>query len=171
MSVQVRGTFGELRGLKQALEALQQRGLREVRVFSPVGLPELGRLLPRRGSPVRFLVLAAALAGCGIGFWMSIGSAWTYGLIVGAKHPTSVLPYCIPGFEFTILFGGVTAFFVLAVLAALSPRYRPAEYDPRFNEDKFGVVVECAPERAKEVAVLLRDAGAEEVDERSSGDN
>ena len=36
-------------------------------------------------------------------------------------------------------------------------------YDPRFTNDKFGIFVPCAPERAGQVETLLRQAGAEEV--------
>ena len=164
--VRVRAAFKDLRGLKQALEELRSRGLREVRVFSPVGLPGVEALLPRRRSPVRFSVLAAGLLGASVGFFMSIGSTAPYRLILGGKHPSTIPPYCIPGFEFTILFGGVTAFFTWAFLAALSPRHRPADYDPRFNEDQYGVVVECSRARGPEALALLRAAGGEEAHEQ-----
>ncbi len=141
-------------------------GLRELRVYSPVGLPELEPLLPRRGSPVRFFVLAAGLAGASVGFWMSIGSTSPYRLILGGKHPAAIPPYCIPGFEFTILFGGVTACFMWAFLAVLSPRYQPVEYDPRFNEDEYGLVVRCAPGQQARVMARLREAGAKEAHEQ-----
>jgi hypothetical protein len=169
--VRVRAVFGELRGLAAALEDLQHRELREVRVYSPVGLPELERVLPRPASPVRFLVLAASLTGAFLGFLMAVGSAWTYGLIVGAKHPPALTPYFIPGFEFNILLGGVTAFFMMLWLARVSPYRVDPDYDPRFNEDKFGLVVSCPPEQVGAVVAMLREAGAEEADERRRSGN
>jgi len=51
----------------------------------------------------------------------------------------------------------------MVVLARL-PKLKPsAAYDPRFTNDRFGVAVHCAPERAASVREILRSAGAEEV--------
>jgi hypothetical protein len=44
------------------------------------------------------------------------------------------------------------------------PRFRPSpSYDVRFTNDRFGVAVHCAAERAASVREILRGAGAEEV--------
>jgi hypothetical protein len=158
--------FSDPRGMAEGLRRVKELGLREVEVYSPAGLPELGPLLPRQGSPIRFLVLLAGIAGAILGFWVCIGSALLYGLIVGAKFPVSVLPYCVIGFELTVLIGGLTAFFAVLFAARLFPRRLPLAYDPRFGEDKFGLAVVCAPARFGEIAGLLRAAGAEEVHER-----
>ena len=155
--------FGDVRGLAEALRRLRDLGRRDIQVYSPAGLPELDRLLPRRGSPVRFLTLAGGITGAILGFWMCIGSALLYGLIVGGKFPESVLPYCVIGFELTVLLGGLTAFFAVLGFARLFARPVPAVYDPRFGEDKFGLVVTCAPAQTASVTRLLREAGAEEV--------
>ncbi|MFB3881550.1 MAG: DUF3341 domain-containing protein [Armatimonadota bacterium] len=158
--------FREVSALAGALRAARSRGLRELSLYSPVGLPALEPLLPRRRSPVRFLVLAAAIAGCLLAFWMCIGSALLYGLIVGAKWPVSVLPYCVIGFEFTILFGGLAAMIAILGLARLRPAPAAEPYRPAFGEDRFGLCVYCSLEQTAAVAAMLREAGAEEVDEQ-----
>jgi len=44
------------------------------------------------------------------------------------------------------------------------PKFRTSSsYDPRFTNDRFGVAVHCAAERAASVRDILRAAGAEEV--------
>ena len=44
------------------------------------------------------------------------------------------------------------------------PQFRTSPtYDPRFTNDRFGVAVHCAPERAASVREILRTAGAEEI--------
>jgi hypothetical protein len=54
----------------------------------------------------------------------------------------------------------------MVVLGRL-PRLKPsAAYDARFTNDRFGVAVHCAPERAASVHELLRTSGAEEVKSR-----
>ena len=161
--------FEDVESLVRALKRLREAGQREMKVYSPVGLRELEPYLPRRGSPVRFITLAAAVAGCAGGFWMCIGSALLYGLIVGGKHPVSWLPYCIIGFEGAILVGGVTTFVAMLMLARLRParavrrlRATPA-YDPRFGVDRYGVCVFCPPAQVATITALLWEAGAEEV--------
>ena len=59
----------------------------------------------RGPSPVRVWTLIGALTGLACGFWLAIGTALVNGLVVGAKLPVSVIPYCVIGFECTILFG------------------------------------------------------------------
>jgi hypothetical protein len=39
----------------------------------------------------------------------------------------------------------------------------PDHYDPRFSEDRFGILVNCPDAREEEVRRLLMGAGAEEV--------
>jgi len=160
----VMSVFREVGGLVTALRAAQSRGFRKLSVYSPIGLPALEPLLPRQGSPIRFFVLAGAIAGCLLAFWMCIGSALLYGLIVGGKWPASVLPYCVIGFEFTILFGGLTAIITIIAFARLRPAVAEC-YDPAFGEDRFGLCVYCPPEQTEAVAAMLREAGAEEVHE------
>jgi hypothetical protein len=159
-------SFVEAPALLAALKRLQEAGQRELRLYTPVGLPEAEPYLPRRGSPIRFLVLVAGITGCALGFWLCIGSAQLYGLFVGGKPPASILPYCVIGFELTVLCGGLTAFLGVVVLSRLRPRALPAGYAPEFSEDRFGLVVTCAPSEADAVTRLLREAGAEEVHEQ-----
>ena len=65
-----------------------------------------------------------------------------------------------------VLFGGLATVIGMVVLGRL-PRFAPSpSYDPRFTNDRFGVAVHCAPERAATVHELLRTAGAEEVKSR-----
>jgi molybdopterin-containing oxidoreductase family membrane subunit len=163
------GVFREVTALAAALRRLKEGGFRRLTVHSPVGLLELQALMPHGGSPIRFLTILAGAAGMIGGFWMCIGSALLYGLIVGGKHPVSWLPYCIIGFEGAILVGGVTTFVAMLMLARLRParavrrlRATPA-YDPRFGVDRYGVCVFCPPAQVATITALLWEAGAEEV--------
>jgi hypothetical protein len=54
----------------------------------------------------------------------------------------------------------------MVVLGRLPRLRQSASYDPRFSNDRFGVAVHCAPERAATVHELLRNSGAEEVKSR-----
>jgi molybdopterin-containing oxidoreductase family membrane subunit len=120
-------------------------------------------LLPRRGSPVRFVTLAMGIAGAAAAFWLCIGSALIYALMVGGKQPVSILPYCVIGFELAVLLGGASTLAAVLVLARLRPLPPAAPYDPRFGEDRFGICVSCPASQASTVTQLLQEAGAEEI--------
>jgi hypothetical protein len=50
------------------------------------------------------------------------------------------------------------------VLKGRLPRIQlPAAYDPRFSEDRFGVLVAYGDGERDEILKLMKDAGAEEV--------
>jgi len=157
--------FEDVESLVRALKRLREAGQREMKVYSPVGLRELEPYLPRRGSPVRFITLAAAVAGCAGGFWMCIGSAHLYDIIVGGKWPAAILPYCVVGFEATILIGGLTALAAILIFARLRPGRPQPGYDARFGEDQFGICVFCPEAQVQSVANLLKESGAREVHE------
>jgi molybdopterin-containing oxidoreductase family membrane subunit len=86
-----------------------------------------------------------------------------YGLIVGGKPPISNLPYIIPTYEGTILFGAIGAFVAGLIYASLKLRRFPADYDTRFSGDSFGIDIDCRPEERDQLANLLKNAGAVEV--------
>jgi len=98
-----------------------------------------------------------------------------WGLVTGGKYlvPTvsgmggaSLPPFFIIAFEMMVLFAGFATVIGMIVLGRL-PRLSPsASYDARFTNDRFGVAVHCAPERAAAVHELLRTSGAEEVKSR-----
>ena len=176
--VAVVSVFRDVGAFARALKRLKELGERDLAIYSPVGLPALEPLFPKQRSPIRFVVLAAGIVGCAGAFWMCIGSALLYGLIVGGKWPASILPYCVIAFELTVLLGGLTALAAIILAVSLSNRAvarlrpgRPAvAYDPRFGEDRFGLCVTCAEDQVAPLAAMLREAGAEEVHEQRAAE-
>ena len=171
MRTNVISIFSDAAHFTEGVKRLNQAGLRDVQLYSPVGLPELEHLAPRRGSPVRCVVLIAGAVGLIGGLWMCIGSALLYSLILGGKAPEAIIPYCVIGFEVTVLVGGLAAILSIVGFGRLGPRPPDRPYDPRFGEDRFGICVYCREEEKKAVADLLRQAGAEEIHEQPEPDN
>ena len=147
-----------------ALKALKGADLRNLTVYSPVGISEVEHLLPQKGSPVRFIVLLAGIAGLISGYWLSIGSAWIYGIIVGGKPPTTLLPYTIIGFELTVLLGGLSALGAMLYLARMWPGHPTKEYDPLFNVDRFGISLTVPEDQVPRAREIFQQAGAERVE-------
>jgi len=117
-------------------------------------------------SRVRVFTLLGGLVGLASAWILTAWSSLKWSLVVGGKPPMSVPvspPYVVIMFEMMVLFGGIATLIGLVALGRL-PRFRPSpSYDPRFTNDRFGVAVHCAAERAASVREILRAAGAEEV--------
>jgi molybdopterin-containing oxidoreductase family membrane subunit len=158
--------FSTADGLRAALKALREAGLRDYEVFSPYGLIEEEPLMARRGSVVRAFAVVGGLVGAAGGFALAILSAEIYSLIVGGKPPAAIIPYCIVGFELTILAVAIFAIVGLVMLARMRLTALPEQYDPGYSDATFGLHADCLPEQASTVAALLRKVGAEEVHER-----
>ena len=164
-SANVLGVFAHVDTTLHAIRALRQQGFSELTVYTPVPVEEIeeevdkGRPLSR----VRLFTLIGGLTGTVTGFFLTIWSALKWDLVTGGKHPVSIPPFVIIGFELTILFGGLSTLLGLLILGRL-PKLRPSPtYDPRFTLDRFGVAVACPPDKAEAVTALLTASGAEEV--------
>ena len=112
---------------------------------------------------MRWVTLIGGLAGCTGGFalcWYSIAS-WP--LVIGGKELISVPPFTILGYESMILLAGLSNLLGMLALARL-PQIKPsAPYDPRFQEDRIGIWVPCAPDATAKVEQMMKGQGAPEV--------
>ncbi len=159
----VLAVFSEAEKVVRAAGAMCGHGFRRIEVFTPVKLPQLHRVLQHGKSPVRFWTLAGALGGLAGGFTLAIVAASVNGLIVGGKPPVSLIPYCIVGFEFTILFGSIFNLIAIIVYSRLIKVTPPPEYDRRFSRGKFGMLVKCAPEELDIVRKAVAETDPEEA--------
>jgi ActD protein len=174
----VLGVFAHVDTTVRALEELRARGYHDLTVYTPLPVHEIEEVLERDRpvSRVRLFTLIGGLTGIASAFLLTIWSSMVWGLVTGGKYMqpagggsisgSSLPPFFIIAFELMVLFGGLSTVIGMVVLGRL-PRFRQsASYDPRFTNDRFGVAVHCAPERAASVHELLRNAGAEEVKPR-----
>jgi hypothetical protein len=173
----VLGVFAYVDTTVRALEELRARGYHDLTVYTPLPVHEIEEVLERDRpvSRVRLFTLIGGLTGIVSAFLLTIWSSMVWGMVTGGKFMqpaggsiigSSLPPFFIIAFEMMVLFGGLATVIGMVVLGRL-PRFSPsASYDPRFSNDRFGVAVHCAPERAASVHELLRNAGAEEVKSR-----
>ena len=155
-------TGGEL---VEAIRKVRSPAFNRLETFSPVRLREAEKLLGRGPSPVRYWTLVGALAGCAGGFALAIGSALVNSLIVGGKHPVSIVPYCIVGFEGTILVGTLANLAGMLIHSRLGRPRLPPAYRAAFSKDRFGLWVACTPGEAAEARRALEFARPEEIHE------
>lgn len=162
------GVFAHVDTTVRALEELKAKGYHDLSVYTPVPIHEIEDVVERDRpvSRVRVFTLLGGLTGLASGWILTAWSSLKWSLIVGGKPPIGVPvspPYIVIMFELMILFGGIATLIGMVSLGRL-PRFRPSpSFDPRFTNDRFGVAVHCAAERAPSVREILRTAGAEEI--------
>jgi hypothetical protein len=162
------GVFAHVDTTVRALEELKAKGYHDLTVYSPVPVHEIEDVVERDRpvSTVRLFTLLGGLTGLASGWIITAWSSLKWNLIVGGKPPIGFPvspPYVVIMFELMILFGGIATVIGMVTLGRL-PRFRTSStYDARFTNDRFGVAVHCAAERAASVREILRAAGAEEV--------
>jgi hypothetical protein len=173
----VLGVFAHVDTTVRALEELRARGYHDLTVYTPIPVHEIEEVLERDRpvSRVRIFTLLGGLTGIVSAFLITIWTSLVWGQVTGGKFMqlvpgglvgSSLPPFFIIAFELMVLFGGLATVIGMVVLGRL-PRFSPSPtYDPRFTNDRFGVAVHCAPERAASVHELLRTSGAEEVKSR-----
>lgn len=157
------GVFASADRLKAAAESLLSSGFKGLSYYSPAPLSDLEGLLMPRKSPVRMLTLLGGIAGCAAGFWLAIWCSERWNQITGGKPIVSIPPFVIIAFELTILLGTLATLLGVLVFSRLPVRRDKAVYDPRFSEDRFGLMVTCPPSQSTRAEQLLKDSGAEEV--------
>jgi len=135
----------------------------DIDTFSPMRLREAEALLGRGPSPVRYWTLIGAISGLVGGFGLAAGSALVNSLTVGGKWPVSWVPYCIVGFEGTVLCGTLANLAGVIYHCRLGRPRLPAAYDARFSRDRFGVFVACGPDEFEAARAILAGTSAEEV--------
>jgi len=146
-----------------AVTALRQAGHRDLQVFSPVPHHEIEAALEQGPSIVRWVTFIGGFLGCTGGFalcWYSIAS-WP--LVIGGKELFSLPPFTVLGYESMILIAGLANLLGMLALARLPQTRAAAPYDPRFQEDRIGIWVPCAPDASARVEQTLKGQGAEEV--------
>jgi len=140
----------------------------EYRVYSPFASHHLEDATLPGKSPVRFVTATGALTGLVSGFALAILCSMDWPMRVSAKDVVSVPGFVVIGYECTILFGAIATLLAMFHFCRLPDILRKVGYDPRFSDDKFGVVVSCGGEEVDTVVESLKRAGADEVEVRDA---
>lgn len=155
--------FAQNAGAVRAVAALRERGHTRIEALSPAPDDKLEAALGSPRSPVSAFTLIGGLVGCASGLTLAIWTSLELPLVTGGKPIVSLPPFLIIGYESTILLAALATFAGFLIHARL-PRLRTAPfYDPRFSEDRCGVLVTTTAEQSQTARELLAASGAEEV--------
>jgi molybdopterin-containing oxidoreductase family membrane subunit len=162
MNVHILGVFDAAEKAAGAARALRTDGVGHVTAYAPAFDHTLDAAMGPGTSPVRAFTLAGGILGCAVGFALPIYTVVDWPIMTGGKAIVSLPPFVVIAFELTILFAALMTVAGFLLSSGL-PRLRSGPYDPRFSQDRWGVLVTCANERAATVRAQLAQAGAEEV--------
>jgi hypothetical protein len=161
------GAFRELDAAVDAIEALKEKKIGDIAVYSPTPRHELEHAIDAPQSPVRRFTLFGGLFGATCGYWIAVWASDYWPLVVGGKPVASWVPYTIFGFEVMVLFGALSTVAGLFINSRVPRLTMTVGYDPRFSSGDYGVWVACPPDKYSEAKSVLNEAGAVEVrDER-----
>lgn len=159
------GVFEYLDDALRAIDQTKEKNL-DFRVYAPFYNHDIEKHATVGRSNVRKVTLTGALTGLTFGFSLAIMCSLDWPLRVSAKDIVSVPGFIVIGYECTILFGAIATLLALMHFCRLPDPFRKIGFDPRFTQDRFGVVVGCEEDRIDEIKDSLLKAGAEEVDVR-----
>jgi hypothetical protein len=161
------GVFTFMDDALQAVAKVKESKL-DYRVYAPTYRWEIEEATDSSKSPVRIVSLTGGIIGCASGFLLAILTSLDWPMRTSAKEIVSVPAFFVPGYEWTILFGGLSTLGAMMYLCKIPNVLRTAGYDPRFSNDKFGVVVACSGNQVEGIKKSMLDSGADEVDVRES---
>ncbi|MBX7137940.1 MAG: DUF3341 domain-containing protein [Oligoflexia bacterium] len=156
------GVFTYLDDVLKAIAKVKSAQL-DFRAYAPFGCPEITEAADEQRSPVRYFNITGALTGLVFGFALAILCSLDYPLRVSAKDVVSIPGFVVIGYECTILFGGLATLLAVLHFCRLPDILRKVGYDPRFTDDKFGIVVSCTGSQSDDVQSTLKSCGADEV--------
>ena len=151
--------------LERALRGLRDAGIQNLQLYSPVPLPEIEDTLIPRPSHVRWFTLSGALAGITLALVLTIGTSLAWPLVVGGKPIISVPPFLIITFELMVLIGSLANLAGLFATGKLPRRFPWDPYDPRFSDDRFGLLVRGSTQELEKARSIFQEAQAEEIHE------
>ena len=157
------GAFEHIDSAVDAIGELRRNRYNDLTVYTPTPRHEFEHALEAPPSRVRLFTLIGGLAGVTFGYWIAIWASRYWPIIVGNKPIASWVPYTIFGFEVMVLVGSLSTVFAMFALSRVPRLTMTVGYDERFSGGHFGVWVETSPDKAKDVADLLRKHGATEV--------
>ena len=156
------GIFADLDDLLAAIKALDGKA-QDLTVYSPAAHGEIKEALRQKPSPVRYYTLFGGLFGLITGFSLAVYTVLQWKFVVSGKPIIPWIPFVIIGFEFLILFGVIISFAGMLIHSRLPRLLLPVHYDPRFSNDRFGLLIACSSQDREKLAGLLQEAGAEEI--------
>ena len=164
----VKAVFEHLDSLINAIHKLEKDGITDYMVMSPLPRHDLEDAIHKgKPSPVRWFTMTGAIFGGTMGFSLQSITHLNWPMIIPAGKPLVSIPaFIVITFESTVLWGCMFTLLGMILLTRLhtAGKLQIEVCDPRFSDDKFGLVInDLSRERAQSASSLLSAEGAMEV--------
>lgn len=164
----VKGVFAHLDSLVNAIDKLEKNGIKDYMVMSPLPRHDLEEAIYKgKPSPIRWFTMTGAIFGGTMGFSLASITHLNWPMIIPAGKPLVSIPaFMVITFESTVLWGCLFTLMGMILLTRLhtASKLQVEVCDPRFSDDKFGLVINDLPrKRADDASQILNDEGAMEV--------
>lgn len=165
------GVFNDEDVLLNAVTKVRASGVKIHEVFSPFPVHGLDDRLGYKRSRLPIAAFLFGMTGTSLALLMQIwmlGFDWP--MIIGGKNFVSLPPFIPVTFELTVLLSALGMVATFMIVSDLKPYRWPRQFDVRSTNDKHVMAIDIALNHSKdkgELLTILRDAGAEEVNEKS----
>jgi hypothetical protein len=153
----IKAVFSDYAAFLNALTCLAQKKDVDFEVFSPMPLHDVEKIFPQKPSGVRWFTFLGGIIGLSIGFGFPIYTVLQWPLITGGKPVVTIQTFIIIAFELLILFGAIFTLLGLLFHAKL-PRQNLSNYDVRFSENSFGMIILADKSATEELRAILKNA-------------
>jgi hypothetical protein len=165
------GVFNDEDVLLNAVTKVRGSGVKIHEVFTPFPVHGLDERLGYKRSRLPIAAFMFGMTGTALALIMQIwmlGFDWP--MIIGGKNHTSLPPFIPVTFELTVLLAALGMVGTFMIVSDMKPYKWPRQFDVRSTDDKHVMAIDLALNKGKgkeELTRLLKDAGAEEVNEKS----
>jgi hypothetical protein len=157
------GIFPYLNDLLDALRKMKEGEFRVLTVFSPIHFSEIQEIMGHKPSIVRYFTLIGGILGGTSLVALGVYAHLSFEFITGGKPVLPPIPFVVIFFEGTVLLAVIFTIIAWVLKGRLPRAHLPSAYDPRFSEDRFGILVAYTDGQRDAIRRLLKETGAEEV--------
>lgn len=165
------GVFNDEVVLLDGIKKVRTSGLKIHEVFSPFPVHGIDDALGLKRSRLPRAAFLFGLTGTTLALTMQIwmlGYDWP--MIIGGKNFASLPPFIPVTFELTVLLSALGMVATFLIVSDMKPYKWPRQFDIRSTDDKHVMAIDLALNSGKskdEIARILREAGASEVNEKN----
>lgn len=165
------GVFDNEELVLNAVRKVRGGGVKIHEVFTPYPVHGLEEVLGYKRTRLPIAAFFFGMAGTALALVMQIwmlGYDWP--MIIGGKNYVSLASFIPVTFELTVLLAALGMVATFLIVSDLKPYRWPRQFDVRSTDDKHVMAIDLG-ENAKlgkdQIAALLKDAGASEVNEKN----
>ncbi len=164
------GVFNDEDVLLSAVKKIRGNGVKIHEVYSPFPVHGLDEQLGYKRTRLPIAAFLFGLTGTCLALVMQIGMlGFDWPMIIGGKDFWSIPPFIPVTFELTVLLSALGMVATFMIVSDMKPYKWPRQFDLRSTNDKHIMAIDLSTNSAKskdELTRILKDAGAEEVNEK-----